>query len=231
MNARPLVCIGHSHTESVAAAALAAGQAIDAINFWHLPGAVQLQDGVTTLAEPVRARLVAPVFSLVGGAVHQDVGLIAHPRPFDFVLPENPGLPMAAGAEIIPFGAILSVMRQRTQPYLDIMSAVRAATQGPVFHMESPPTYAHEQIPDDDPGFVAYFGAGAAFSPPWLRFKLWRVHSAIVAAHCRASCIVFVPHPAEAVDADGFLLPEFHGTPAHSNATYGALLLRQMLGG
>jgi hypothetical protein len=112
-------------------------------------------------------------------------------------------------------------MRSRTQPYLDIMGAVRAATQGPVFHLESPPTYANEQIPSDDPGWVGMFGAGAAFSPKWLRYKLWRVHSGIVAGYCREIGIAFVAHPAEAVDANGFLLAEYHGTPAHSNAAYG----------
>ncbi len=226
--AKPPVCIGHSHTEHLAAAATLSGTPLEVLNFWHLPGAVATEAGHTSLSPELRARLTAPVFSLIGGAVHQDVGLIQHTRPFDLVLPDQPGLPLAPGAEIIPHAAVHAAMLARTQPYLDIMSAVRDAVQGAMFHMESPPTYADEQVPADDPGFHLFFGEGVSFSPAWLRYKLWRMHSAIVSAHCRAAGIVFVAHPAESVSEAGFLLQPFHGTPAHANAAYGQLVLAQL---
>jgi hypothetical protein len=212
----------------VAAAAKEAGAAIDVLNFWQMPEPFVVEEGRQRLAPGYRARLVAPVFSLVGGAVHQDVGLMRHPRPFDFVWPERPELPLIEGAEIIPFSALHAAMAVRTRPYLEIMSAVREAVAGRMFHLESPPTYAEEELPADDPGFYDYFGKDAAFSPAWLRFKLWRVHSAIVAAHCATEGITFVPHPAEAVTEAGFLRAEFHGTPAHANKVYGRLLVAQM---
>ena len=225
---KPAVCIGHSHTENLAAAAAASGTRLEILNFWHLPGALTSQAGQVELSAELRARLVAPVFSLIGGAVHQDVGLIQHARPFDFVLPERADLPLAEGAEIVPYGAVHGAVLARTQQYLDIMRAVRDGVDGPVFHMESPPTYADERVPTDDPGFQAYFGNDVAFSPAWLRYKLWRLHSAIVSAHCAAVGIVFVPHPAESVSESGFLLEAFHGTPAHANAAYGQLVLAQL---
>ncbi len=225
---RTPVCIGHSHTEPLAAAAASSGTRLEILNFWHLPGAVTIEAGRTVLSPALRERLGPPVFSLIGGAVHQDVGLIQHARAFDVVLPGRPDLPLAQGAEIIPHGAVHAAMLARTQPYLDIMSAVRDAVQGAMFHMESPPTYADEQVPPDDPGFALFFGQGAAFSPAWLRYKLWRIHSDIVAEHCLRHGIVFVAHPAEAVDGTGFLLAAFHGTPAHANAAYGALVLAQL---
>ncbi len=225
---RPLVAIGHSHTETVAAAAAAAGVRIDVLNFWHLPAAFVTQDGRQRLSPSLRERLVSPVFSLVGGAVHQDVGLVVHPRPFDFVWPERPDLPFAQPAEIIAFDAVRAAMLARTQPYLDIMSDVRDAVDGAVFHMESPPTYDREALPQDDPGFFHIFGSDAAFSPPWLRYKLWRVHSQIVAEHCSAIGITFIAHPPQSVTEDGFLREALHGSPAHANAAYGALVLAQM---
>jgi len=94
--------------------------------------------------------------------------------------------------------------------------------------MESPPVFEHEELPQDDPGFYHLFGADAAFSPPWLRYKLWRVHSGIIAAHCRDIGIEFIPYPPEAVDARGFMLAAYHGAPAHANPAYGALVLAQM---
>ena len=224
----PPVCIGHSHTENLAAAATLSDTPLEVLNFWHLPGAITTEAGRVALSPELRARLKAPVFSLVGGAVHQDVGLIQHARPFDIVLPDQPGLPLTPGAEIIPYDAVHAAMLARTRQYLDLMSAVRDATDGAMFHMESPPTYADEQVPRDDPGFFLFFGEGATFSPAWLRYKLWRMHSAIVAAHCRQAGIIFVAHPADSVAGDGFLREPFHGTPAHANAAYGQLVLAQL---
>ncbi len=223
-----LVVIGHSHTENVTAAAASAGVALDVLNFWHLPEPFETEGDKLRLKPALRARLLAPVFSLIGGAVHQDVGLVVHPRPFDFIWPGNPDLPVTEGAEIIPFDAVQAAMLDRTQHFRDIMSAVRAATDGPVFQMESPPTYENEELPHDDAGFFHFFGKDAAFSPAWLRYKLWRVHSAIIAAHCDAEGITFIPHPPESVTPAGFLREAFHGTPAHANQAYGALVLAQM---
>ena len=224
----PLVVIGHSHTETVAAAARQLGQALELLNFWHLPDPFVMEHGRMALVPAIRKRLVAPVFSFIGGAVHQDIGLVVHPLPFDFVWPERPDLPLTPGADIIPFDALHAAMLEQTRHFRDIMSAVRAAVDGPVFQMESPPTFEHEALPQNDPGFYYLFGADAAFSPPWLRYKLWRVHSGIIAAHCQTIGIEFISCPAETVDARGFLQEAYHGTPAHANVAYGALILQQM---
>ncbi len=230
--AERLVVIGHSHSANVADAASAAGVALEHLNFWHLKDALLTEGGMVRLAPHVAARLRgparSPVFSMVGGAVHQDVGLMQHPRPFDFVWPESPDLPLTPGAEIIPFAALHAAMLARTQYFLDVTSAVQDAADGPVLHIESPPTYWAEALPDNDPGFYLYFGANPVFSPPWLRWKLWRVHSAIVASHAAARGIGFIPHPPCSLDAEGFLAEAFHGTAAHANAAYGALVLGQM---
>jgi hypothetical protein len=151
-----------------------------------------------------------------------------HPRPFDFVWPGDPDLPMEAAAEIIPFGAVHAAMAARTQPFLDIMGMLRDAVPGAIFHMESPPPYEHEILPEGDAGFYHFFGRDATFSPIWLRFKLWRVHSDIVATHCRESGINFIERPAESTTPQGFLRDGLNGKPAHANAAYGALVLAQM---
>jgi hypothetical protein len=224
----PLICIGHSHTENVVAAAEAAGIALECFNFWRHPHGVILGEGKVELAVEIRSRMVAPVFSLVGGAVHHDIGLLVHPRPFDFTWPEQPDLPFSEGAEIVPYDAVLAIMRARTLRYLQIMAAIRAATQGPVFHMQSPPIYAEEAVPANDPGWVAFFGHDRLIAPAWHRYKLWRVHSEIVRSYCAEIGIVFVPNPLESIDSRGFMEAKFHGTPAHANQAYGALVLRQM---
>jgi hypothetical protein len=226
---RALVCIGHSHIEIVRAAAVSAAVPLEALNFWHFPSPVSVHaDGSVELVQEIRARLVAPVFSLVGGAVHLDIGLFVHSRPYDFVWPERQDLPLNNGVELVPYDAIHAAMQARTRPYLEIMGAIRAATQGPMFHMESPPTYADEIVPPNCPESWTYFRENPSISPVWLRYKLWRMHSGIVQAYCTQADITFVPHPPEAVDAQGLLVAEFHGLIAHANQAYGALLLRQM---
>ena len=223
-----LICIGHSHTQNVVAAARTANVALDALNFWQLPDPFVVEDGRRRLAPSLRSRLTAPVFSLIGGAVHQEVGLVVHPRPFDFVWPGDPDLPLAAAAEIIPFGAVRATMVARTQPFLDIMDMLRDAVPGAIFHMESPPPFEHETLPESDAGFYHFFGRDAVFSPIWLRFKLWRIHSEIVANHCREIGIGFIERPAESVTSEGFLRDGLNATPAHANEAYGALVLAQM---
>ncbi len=224
-----IACIGHSHTEPVAQAASAAKVRLDVMNFWAIPDPFVVEDGRRRFAPALRARLIAPVFSLVGGAAHHEVGLVLHPRPFDFVWPGNPDLPIEKDTEVIPFDVVRSAMIARTQPYIDIMDMLRDTVDGPLFHMESPPPYEGEQLPPDDAPFYHVFGKGAVFSPIWLRFKLWRVQSEIVSAHCRSIGIRFIDRPQQAVTENGFLRDGLNGTPAHANAEYGALVLAQML--
>jgi hypothetical protein len=226
---RSLVLIGHSHASSVAAAAASAGVPIEHLNFWQLgpKSLIERADGSVELIPQVRARLLAPVFSLVGGAAHH-FGLFAHPRAYDFILPERQDLPLCEAAQLVPYDAIHAAMLALARPYLEIIRAVRAATQGPVFHMESPPTYADEVVPPYAPDWLTHFAQRPCISPVWLRYKLWRLHSGIVRDYCEQSDIAFTPCPAEALDARGLLIARYHADLGHANEAYGALVLRQM---
>jgi hypothetical protein len=223
------VCIGHSHSACVAEAVRVAAAPVDVLNFWDLPGAIEDDGDGVTLAPHVLARLRAPVFSLVGGAVHHDVGLLMHRQPYDFIDPAEPDAPCVPDPTYVPYDAVMAGLRRRTQPYLRIMDAVRAAVDGPMFHMQSPPIFAHEAPQEHDPGWVAYHGAGRRIAPAPFRRKLWRMHSAIVEAHCAAAGIAWVACPKAACDEAGYLRQGLNGKPAHANAQYGALVLQQII--
>jgi len=229
------ICIGHSHAANLQDAAQEDGVAIEVLNFWGLPGAViDDADGVR-LAPYVAARLSAPgvgtpVFSLVGGAVHYDIGLLVPEPAFDVIDPARPDAPLLEGATIIPHGALRHAVARRTAPYLRIMDAVRAAATGPVFHLQSPPVYEDEAVQEHDYGWVAFYGTGRRIAPAWFRQRLWRMHSDVVAAHCAANGITFVPCPPAAMTPEGYLRPGLNGRPAHANAAYGRLLLEQIRG-
>jgi hypothetical protein len=228
---RPLLCIGHSHVASVARAALALDIPMKALNFWEMPGAITLEDGVQRLSPPIEQELTqhrGPVFSMIGGAAHNVMGMLVHPRRFDFVLPTQPSLPLDPAAEILPALAVRRVLQSQTAEYLALMSEVRRLCRNDMWHIESPPPYADAGRMHADVPWGMYPGMCREISPAALRYKLWRLHSHIVDEWCREAGVRFVPCPSETIDENGFMLPTYYGDGAHANVSYGERVLEQM---
>jgi hypothetical protein len=163
------------------------------------------------------------VFSLIGG--NHAVGIHRHPVPFDFVLAEAPDLPVQQDAQLIPLDAMRVVVERSVAAALRTLEDVVALARGPVYHFESPPPTSERYLARKPGGR----GRGLFPSPAkFVRYKLWRLHSEIVRRHAEQCGVQFVPHPPEAVDEDGFLLPELTANVTHGNAEYGALVVRQM---
>lgn len=170
------------------------------------------------------------IISLIGGNAHNILGLMAHNEPFDFVLNDAPDLPLAEGATIISesevYDLILSSVRNEMG---DIFNALTASFDQPVFQLESPPPIrSNEHISANlDPFFGSSGPEGV--SSPFLRYKLWRLHSRAVRSLCDAYGLGFIPCPQEALDEEGFLRAEFTPDNAtHANSAYGALLIAQI---
>lgn len=237
--ARPLVCIGHSHLRSLDEAAATDGVPLVALNFWSLKDATVTRDGRITLCDPVTQHLDGgPVFSWIGGSAHHTLGLLQHPRPFDFVLPSAPDLPLDPRAEVLPFDCVRAALLESMRDVLRLMRLLREATTGPVFHLEPPPIYSDESRLAADIHPILIFRLGIARSRRdlpgtrvgWrhLRFKLWQLHSEVIDEFCRSLDIGFVRHPPEAADAEGYLRPEYYLNPMHVNSDYGRLVMHQM---
>jgi hypothetical protein len=245
-----MFCIGHSHVRCVEEAAQEQGVALNCLNLWTF-GRPVLYDGPSPRLDPdLKARLGAPIFSLIGGSAHEILGLIKHPRAFDIILPEAPDLPLEPGAEILPAAAVRQTMESLMSVHLDLLRLLPGGSAGPVFHLESPPPF-----PDDDvlteglaglmatPFFERFVPAGETPAPSepsryqaggkGLRYKLWRLNSQIVRETCAQSGVIFVPRPPQSVDAEGYLKRELFAFAGHANKDYGAMLLNQMaaLGG
>ena len=94
--------------------------------------------------------------------------------------------------------------------------------------MESPPPCADAQQALAHIPWQLFPGMSKDISPRYLRYKVWRLHSEIVASFCADHDIRYAGHPPQAVDHEGFLLSEFSHDGIHTNGRYGALLLRQM---
>lgn len=231
-----ILVIGHSHI-----AALHDGYAQDPgvcggdeVAFVPVNGPAfspPLVDGVLhpAIATMFAARRLVAVVTVLGGNMHNVIGLARDPVPFDTMLPERPTLPLPPDATLLPFGLIRRVLERRSQDLSHLMEAMRAATSLPMFQIESPPPIPSEAHLRAYPkGFAEVF-AQHGIAPAPLRFKLWRANSAIMADLCTQHGITFLPVPPEMQDAEGMLAKEaWQADPTHGNHVYGAAVLRQI---
>jgi hypothetical protein len=228
MQRATVICVGSSHIHSIVAAARVANVELAAINLKHT--AALVDDSTAPALQPTIVEQLAgkTVISLVGGNSHNQIGLVRHPRPFDFVLPSEPELPSDDG-ELIPSAALETVLHKRMSGALSIMKLLRRQALGRMYHFESPPPVADDDYirASIDPYFQRRGVADLGIVSPRLRYKLWRLHSELVRRACLALKIEFVACPPEAM-AGGFLRAELCANATHANERYGAMLLSQI---
>lgn len=231
INRMPPLCIGHSHLRCVQVAALDTGAALRAINFWDDGSVIHNspEDPVLNieLQREVRAHPGA-LFSFVGGGAHTVIALASHPRRYDFVLPEDPDLPVDPRAELVPADAVRAVLEREATPYLKLMRHLRSLVHARLVHVEPPPPCPDNESIAPHMPWSLFPGMLQEVAPRWLRYKAWRLHSKIVSDWCAVNDIAFLPVPAVAADASGFLRQEYFQDGVHANAAYGRLLLGQM---
>jgi len=235
----PILAIGTSHLAALEGAARQNGAA-PRIAFVQLRDAryrgalVRAGDGGPSLswrlAEDVGERSRELIVSLIGGNKHNILGLLNHPRPFDFVLPEEPDLPFTPGAECVPVELVADSLAKRAVNELDLLRTLRKATKVPMIHMESPPPNPSVDHILRHPGVFKDRIDELGVAPAHLRYKLWRVHSSVVRAACAEAGIRFVPAPRESQDTRSMLLEAaWADDPTHGSTWYGALVLKQIL--
>ncbi len=71
---------------------------------------------------------------------------------------------------------------------------------------------------------AAHFG----ISEPYLRYKIWSLHSNVFETFCAQKGITYVKNPPEALDEKGFLRGDYWNDFVHGNTAYGALVLRNL---
>jgi hypothetical protein len=222
--------LGHSHIVQLEGAADALGVPYDSLNLWGFGARPVLYDQAAPRLNPDLAwRLGEFVVSAVGGSAHDMIGLAQHPRPFDFVLPERPGLPLIDGAEIVPAEAVSAAIRLKMEDeQLDLVRLL-AGPGRRALHVESPPPSAPDARLAQEMGMMPYAAEPhLGPSPVWLRYKLWRLHSAIVRQACEAAGVEFLAHPQAALVDGCYLRPELYHRPCHANAAYGELVFGQL---
>lgn len=241
---RAILVIGQSHIAAIRAAAKARREAdpdrlrtrvIHTIEPQYAPELVgEGEDArfspalIETIADQI-TRHAPLVASASGGNVHNAFALIRHPRPFDFLLSDEDGPPLDPEAEplteaIVRAALEAGLVRER------IRMREIGRNCGAVIQLESPPPLADSAVIAAQAD--AYFRdrgldtLGAA--SPGLRYKIWRLHSRIVARYCAELGLRVLPVPGEVQDEAGFLRPEYSGDATHGNQAYGEAVIRAL---
>ena len=169
----------------------------------------------------------APVVaSCIGGQFHNALALLRHPRPFDFRLSGEPAPEPAIGAEPIPEALVRAALADGMAGDLLRLRLLRDLI-GPFIQLESPPLV-------EDDAFIAahaeaYFAArGHDVAPAPLRWKIWRLASRLMREGAEALGCRYLPVPAAAVDAAGYLAQPFAGDATHGNHRYGEAVIAQL---
>jgi hypothetical protein len=146
-------------------------------------------------------------------------------RPFDFVLPEAPGLGLLPGREIIPYDLVREAARRQHQLWPTLLSQIVAfAVPAPVYAICPPPPIA-EFAPFYDR--IKEKAEARGFQPDSVRYKLWRVQIEVEREVAESSGAGFLPAPREAQTELGLRRVDYAGDILHANAKYGALIAAQ----
>lgn len=184
------------------------------------------------LEEAIRdqiARNAPLVASASGGNAHNGFALIAHPRPYDFLLSGEEGPALDPAAEPLPEAQVRAALEAAlTRDRIRLREIRRIA--GDAIQLESPPPVADSTwiAARAEAWFKDRGLAELGVAPPALRYKIWRLHSRIFAGYCAEIGLGFLPVPPETRDAQGFLRPEYAGDATHGNEAYGEAVIRAL---
>ena len=199
-----------------------------------------IQDGVLNpelvqnIADIAKTHNVVQIVSLFGGAHHIALTLLDQGQPWDFVSADRPDLAPAPKAKIFSSAYVTDMFAQVMCVPFDIMAAMRKAF----------PTLPYAQLeaprPNGDNAYILanldqYFknlvpeGTEPRISPASLRLKSWYLQSEMYRRKCAELGMTYLPSPAQAADAQGYLKPEYYGSDAsHANGDYGALIIAEI---
>lgn len=241
MTTQALILLGHSHVGAVVdALKLRTPQSGEGMLYVHDVWAKNTQyadsDGAGGIAfnadvlrlidATVPADQPRHFISMFGGNGHVLLALSKHPRPFDFVLPERPDLPLEPGAEVLPYDYIAEALKPLMLSYIWQMIGLRQALGQSIVCVETPPPYGDDAYVSANLG--TYIKDPKNIVGRAMRYKMWRLHSNLLRYFCDACGVEFLAAPEEGIDPEGFLRREGYGMDAtHANAWYGELLVRK----
>ena len=166
----------------------------------------------------------------MGGNEHNVLSIAQADPLFDFILGEDPDLPLDEACEILPESVIRETLRAWMTEEIDLLCAICAASTAPKALIEPPPPLPRAQV-------LAYPGDllrsaldKRRISPDLLRHKMWRVQTGVLKGVCCETGIRYVRTPAEMIDQTGLLGQAYCGRDAtHANDHYGEIMVVEAL--
>jgi hypothetical protein len=229
-----IVFVGHSHIGAITKGAALLEVPVNAVKLRESKKDTRSkEERFDALKDAVATHRPNQLICLIGGGMPAILGVAQHPVRFDFALPWRPDLPLDADGEIVPYDAMRALMEARVRKHLKILGRMRKF-RIPMTQLETPPPIYDNKVLKRMSG--RFFGEGkadgkeaaAGISNPYLRFKLWSLHSKVFEEFCADNKIRYVKSPAAAADEKGFLAREFWGDFVHANDKYGAMILRNV---
>jgi hypothetical protein len=168
------------------------------------------------------------IISFFGGNSHNILGLVKNPLSFDFIYPEKLNLPLDLNATFLPFSLVQDVMRQQGgfPETVGSLKFLRKIYNGEIIQIESPPPiYSNEYLLEFSGPFKEAFEQ-YGISPPFFRYKLWRVYSQLIKEECNKLNIEYLPCPMSMISEQGFLANDgLERDPTHANSQFGREVL------
>ena len=173
------------------------------------------------------------IFLCLAGNAHHIFSLVNHPIPFDFVLEDEPNLPLHPDYEIVPSQLVIEALINQGG-YPNSIRALRAFRRflpdKQLFQCSLPPINPSadhiKKYPEVFHDKIEQLGV----TPELIRYKHWRLHSKLIYTECANLGIKYIQPPNSMVDENGFLVPEAWNLDAtHANPYYGTKVIEQLV--
>lgn len=172
------------------------------------------------------------------GNQHMAAHLFASDPLFDFVLSDEPDLPLVDGAVVIPE----QMLREKFSPSFDrlveLLDNVHQDHRGIVICGTPPPRHDTATIRaslSHEPHFADLLrrsgldAESVSLTPTATLYKMWRVIQAMLRDVADSRGVEFVAIPSASQTPDGFIRPEFWSSDVtHANQEFGNLMMRHL---
>jgi hypothetical protein len=194
--------------------------------FNALPGHVE---DALERARKAAAPLYPVIFLSLMGHYHFFRSTTNHPRPYDFVLREQPDLELRSDSEIISSALIEAALKREIEPCIDFLKYLVKRLPYRMFHYSSPPP-----IPDNQ--FLCGIRhiettiKSHGISPAAFRLKMWILQERIYREACARLNIGYIGPAPRTHDEQGFLIRDYWTEDGfHGNLAYGQVMLQHVV--
>jgi hypothetical protein len=155
--------------------------------------------------------------------------------PFDFVRSEDPDEDVRRAVPLVPEALVREMFKPHASTLPAILGKLKRAGVPTLVLGTPPPKQGLESLLATEPFFIKRLQAlgmsteNVALCPSGLQLKLWRLLQTMLREAAEANGAVFVPFPADLVNEDGYLRPEYaRDDVTHANAEAGVAVRNEL---